>query len=283
LSILTFAKNIIMKFRYSLSITIVVFCLTLISWGYTGHRTIGQITENHLSENAKAAVKNLLGDESIAEACTWADDARKYPELKETANWHFLNMPLGLDFEQFKSMVDTLKQENVYSALIKAQATLKEKGTTRKQQVDALKFLMHFVGDIHQPMHISRAEDKGGNTIQVNYDGKGTNLHSLIDTRLLEHGGLKYDSLAINFDHIPKRKIRKWRKDPVINWAWESYQISSELYAEIDQMKSKNIDEAFYKKHMPMVEKRIQQAAARLSGLLNEIYKDGLPIEYQGK
>ncbi|RZL61655.1 MAG: hypothetical protein EOO93_12720 [Pedobacter sp.] len=267
-----------MKLRYILSSLFVVISLTLISWGYTGHKTIGQLTENYLTENAKNEIKNLLGDTTIAEACTWADDARKYPELKETANWHFLNLPLGLSFRDFKNTLDTLKQANLYSALLNAEATLKQNQVTKKQRTEALKFLMHFVGDIHQPMHVSRAEDKGGNTIQLNYEGKGTNLHSVIDTKLLEHNGFKYDSLAVQFSKIPKRKIRRWQRDPVINWAWESYQISSELYAEIDKMKSRNIGVEYYEKHYPMVELRIQQAAVRMAGLLNEIFKD-VPLE----
>ncbi|RNL52426.1 S1/P1 nuclease [Pedobacter jejuensis] len=263
-----------MKYRYPIAAILISLCLILISWGYTGHKTIGLLTENYLTPSAKTAIKDLLGDTSIADACTWADDARKYPELKETANWHFLNLLLGLNFDEFKNMVDTLKQANVYSALIKAEETLKQKDATKKQRTEALKFVLHFVGDIHQPMHVSRAEDKGGNTIQLNYEGKGTNLHSVIDTRLLEHSGLKYDSLALKFNKIPKRKVRKWQRDPPIKWAWESYQISSELYAEIDAMKTRNIGEEYYQKHIPMVERRIQQASIRLAGVLNEIFKD---------
>ncbi|WP_316829524.1 S1/P1 nuclease [Pedobacter aquatilis] len=267
-----------MKIRHSLSLLAVAVSLILISWGYTGHRTIGKITENYLGPAAKAGIQELLGNESIADACTWADDARKYPELKETANWHFLNLPLGLNFEEFKNMVDTMKQANVYSALIKAKETLKQPEATKKQKTEALKFVLHFVGDIHQPMHISRAEDKGGNTIQLNFDGKGTNLHSLIDTKLLERGGAKYDSIAVAFNHIPKRKIRKWQKDPIIKWAWESYQISSELYKEVDEMKSRNIGDEYYKKHIGIVRKRIQQASVRLAGLLNEAFENNTAV-----
>lgn len=268
-----------MKYRYPFVLLTATISLILMSWGYTGHRTIGRITESYLSANAKAAVKDLLGDEDIADAATWADEARKFPELKETANWHFLNLPLGLSYKDFKNMVDTMKQANVYSALIKAEGTLKQKTASKKEKINALKFVLHFVGDIHQPMHVSRAEDKGGNTIQLNYEGKGTNLHSLIDTKLLEHQGLKFDSLALKFNQIPKRKVRRWQKTPIIKWAWESYKISSKLYAEVDKMETRTIGDDYYKEHIGMVEERIQQASIRLAGLLNEIYKDGYQAE----
>jgi hypothetical protein len=263
-----------MKIKSFLSLAIISLSLILISWGYTGHRTIGQIAENHLNARAKTAVKNLLGDTSIADACTWADDARKDSAFKETGSWHFLNLPLGLNYEDFKAKVDTISQGNVYSALIKAEKDLTNKNSTKQQQVYALKFILHFVGDLHQPMHVSRAEDKGGNTIQLTYEDKGTNLHSLWDTKMLEHQGLTYTQLASKYDNIPEEQIKQWQSDPLMQWIWESYQISSELYAEIAQMNNNAIDEAYYEKHLPIIQKRIQQAGIRLAGVLNEIYKD---------
>ena len=262
-----------MKLKFLFPILAISLSLIFISWGYTGHRTIGLITEKHLTPNAKSAIKDLLGDTSIAEACTWADDARREPQYANTANWHFLNIPLGLNYEDFKKYVDTVKTENVYSALKNAETQLTDKNTSKQQKIHALKFMMHFVGDLHQPMHISREEDKGGSTIQVNYNDKGTNLHSLWDTRMLEKEGLTFDQLAVKFDTISESDIKQWQSDPVVQWMWESYQISTQLYAEIEQMNKKVIDDAYYQKHMPTVQKRMQQASIRLAGLLNKIYK----------
>lgn len=264
---------ITMKTKYFAPLLLVTFALILISWGYTGHRTIGKITENHLTDKAKLAVKNLLGDTSIADACTWADDARKEPAFKETGDWHFLNLPLGLNYQQFTKYVDTVSKGNVYSALLNAEKTLRDKKTSKQQQVYALKFILHLVGDLHQPMHISRAEDKGGNTIQLNYEEKGTNLHSLWDTKLLEHQGLSYVQLAEKYDQISAADIKQWQNEPVMQWIWESYQISSALYAEVDGMNKRVIDDAYYQKHLPTIQKRIQQAAIRLAGILNKIYQ----------
>ncbi len=263
-----------MKLKRLFPIAFVFVSLLLISWGYTGHRTIGQIAQNHLNLKAKQAVKNLLGDTSLAEACTWADDARKEPEFASTANWHFINLPLGLSFTDFKNYLDTLSQENVYSAFNNAKKELTNPESTRLQKVHALKFMLHFIGDIHQPMHVGRAEDKGGNTIQLNYNEKGTNLHSLWDTKMLENQGLTYDQLATKYDTVPATDIKQWQNDSALQWLWESYQLSSELYAEVDTMNKRVIDEAYYQKHLPQVEKRIQQAAIRIAGVLNEIYPE---------
>ena len=252
-----------------------VVSIFLLSWGVTGHRTIGKIAENHLSGKAKAAIQGLLGNESLADVSTWADEVRSQPEYKQTGSWHFLNLPLGLTYPEFQKQVEAMKESNVYSALQQNEQELMSKNTTRTQKIEALKFIVHFVGDLHQPMHISRAEDKGGNTIQLSYEGKGMNLHSLWDTYLLEHQGLSYEQLAEKYDQVTPQQIKQWQSDPLMKWIWESYEISSRLYAEVDAMKGRSIDEAYYKAHIGIIGDRIQKAGIRLAGVLNEIFKNG--------
>ncbi len=250
----------------------------LISWGVTGHRTIGRIAENHLSAQARAAVNELLGTASLADVSTWADEVRSQPEYRHTSSWHFLNLPLGLSYSQFEQQVQEMTGDNVYSALLNQEHILGDRTTTKEQKADALKYIVHFVGDIHQPMHVSRAEDKGGNTIQLNYQGEGANLHSLWDTKLLEHQGLTYEQLAEKYDHASPAQIRQLQSDPLMKWIWESYEISSRLYAEIDAMKSRSIDDSYYQSHISIIQERIGQAGIRLAGVLNQIFQNGLPV-----
>lgn len=262
-----------MKIKIWFPTALTIGALCLISWGYTGHRTIGIITENHLTPKAKATIKDLLGDTAIADACTWADDARREPSLANTANWHFVNLPAGLSYQQLKKFLDTTTTANVYSALLDAEKKLVNTANTRQEKIRALKFLMHFVGDLHQPMHVGRAADKGGNTIQLNYNGKGTNLHSLWDTKLLESQGLQYNQLGEKYKSIDEKTVQKWQSAPIIDWVWESYQISNALYAEVDGMSKRTIDDTYVKKHLPTVERRLQQSAVRLAGMLNKVFR----------
>jgi len=250
----------------------------LLSWGVTGHRTIGKIAENHLSPNAKAGVQSLLGNETLADVATWADEVRSQPEYRVTGSWHYLNLPLGLSYSEFQQKVEGMTQDNVYSALLKLEHAVVDKTTPREKKVEALKFIVHFVGDLHQPMHVSREEDKGGNTIQLNFNGQGTNLHSLWDTKLIERQGLTYEELAVKYDHASPAEIRQWQSDPLIRWIWESYEISSKLYAEVDAMKGRGIDDAYYQAHIAIVQARIEQAGIRLAGVLNELFKNG-PVD----
>jgi S1/P1 Nuclease len=258
--------------------TLVAFVLSvaLLSWGVTGHRTIGMIAAGHLSPKAKAAVHELIGDTTLAEISTWADEVRSQPAYRNTAPWHYINLPLGLGFTDFEAKVKGMTQENVYSALRQQERILGSTSSTRAQKVEALKFIVHFVGDLHQPMHVSREEDKGGNTIQLNYDGNGTNLHALWDSKLIDHQGLTYEEMAAKYDHATPAQIKQWQSDPLIQWIWESYQASSKLYEEVDSMKSRAIDDGYYQAHIAIVEDRIEKAGIRLAGVLNEIFTTGL-------
>lgn len=248
------------------------FCLigasiALISWGFKGHRAVATIAQKHLTSNTAYVVSAYLKGESMAEVATWADEN----ENNMTAAWHFLNLPLGLTHEQFVKAVGE-SDNNVYSAILKTEASLTDKSLTPDQKNEALKYLIHLVGDAHQPMHVSRKEDKGGNTIQVRFDDKGTNLHSLWDSKLIDHEGLSESDIIKTYDAATAAQVRQWQSDSPMEWIWESYQISSELYAQVKP--GQNIDEAYYQKYIPVIRRRIDQAGIRLAGELNKLFNN---------
>jgi len=249
-----------------------IFCLTsisivLISWGFKGHRAIASIAQRHLTSNTAYVVSAYLRGESMSDVATWADENRN----SATAPWHFLNLPPGLTHEQFIKTISE-SDNNVYTAFLKAEANLKDKSLSADQKNEALKYLIHLVGDAHQPMHISRKEDKGGNTIQVQFDGKGTNLHALWDSKLIDHEGLSEAEIARNYDVATPAQIKQWQADSPMEWIWESYQISNELYEQVKT--GQNIDEAYYQKYIQVVRKRIDQAGIRLAGELNRLFNN---------
>ncbi len=193
-----------------------------------------------------------------------------------TGSWHYINLPLGLNYTDFQKQVEGMSEANVYSALLQQEQIVTDKSTTREQKIVALKFIVHFVGDLHQPMHVSRAEDKVGNTIQLNYNGQGTNLHSVWDSKLIEHEGGDYQQFAAKYDKASPAEIKQWQSDPVIKWIWESYTITSKLYAEVDAMKSRSIDDSYYTAHIGIIHERLEQAGVRLAGVLNTLFKNGV-------
>ena len=151
------------------------------AWGNEGHQVVALIAEKHLTPKAKQEVESLLAQESgstLASIASWADDIKS----PATGAWHYVNLPQGdchyvaaRDCPDGKCVVAALeKQVRIYRSRASAAERLK-----------ALKYIVHFVGDVHQPLHAGRAEDKGGNTYQLQAFGRGTNLHALWDSGLL--------------------------------------------------------------------------------------------------
>ena len=184
--------------RTFITLVIGFLLLSLSSWGPEGHSTIALIAQNHLTPKARSAVNAILGNQPMSSISSWADDYRNIDT--STGGWHFLNLQLGLNQADFRKATLGQSTPNVYNQLNRL---IKEIATTtdnNKKAMD-LKFIVHFVGDAHQPMHISRAADRGGNLIHITFLGKATNLHSLWDSGLLNDDQRDFNQLASKVDH----------------------------------------------------------------------------------
>ncbi|WP_151086550.1 S1/P1 nuclease [Hymenobacter baengnokdamensis] len=246
--------------------------LRLWAWGVEGHRAIGNIAEHHLSEKARRQVADLLGTQTLTLVSTQPDEMRYLPQYKETGPWHYVNTPLGLAHDQFITTVKAQTEANAYNILLLKIKEMKDPAKTREQRAEALIFVVHIVGDVHQPMHVSRAEDKGGNDIKMTYRGKDTNLHSLWDSGLLDYQGLTYTEMGQQYSVIPEALRKNWQAtaDPA-EWLFESYTLATQLYAEAAQ--NPNPDFRYFPAHADMMKQRIQQAGIRLAAVLNEAFK----------
>ncbi|WP_311954606.1 S1/P1 nuclease [Mucilaginibacter terrae] len=253
-----------MKKRTILSAGLAFAALGLISWGFKGHRAVATIAQNHLNASVAYVASAYLKGEQMEAVSTWADENRD----PKTAPWHYINLPLGLSRDAFVKAVQE-SDNNVYTAILKTEATLKDVNASDEAKNEAMKYLIHLVGDAHQPMHVSRKEDKGGNTIQVRFDNKGTNLHSLWDSKLIDKEGLGQEDIVKTYDTATPAEIKKWQSDSPFEWLWESYQITTELYA--NAKPGQNIDDVYYQKYIPVIHKRIDQAGIRLAGELNRL------------
>lgn len=250
----------------------IVAVFALVSWGPVGHRTVATIAYNHLTPQAKAGIRKLIGDTSLADISTWADEVRSSnPAYASTAPWHFLNLKSGYTYDQFADAVSKAPKPNVYTALQKCEADLKSDTTSPGNRAIALKFVVHLVGDLHQPMHVSHAEDLGGNRIQVKLFDYQTNLHSVWDSGLLRQHSLTLDMYAAEWDKATPQQIATWQHDDMLKWLYESYVISEQIYADV--AKNPNLGDKYYNEAMPIVAKRIEQGGIRLAGVLNDILK----------
>jgi len=249
----------------------------LFAWGGEGHQVVALIAEERLTEKAQSAIHELLGDDvniSDAEIASWADQIKR--ERRRTSPWHYVNIPFdseGLDLKR-----DGSDGNNIVDRIESFQKLLADTSKPKEARVEALKFLVHLVGDIHQPLHcIDRAGDKGGNgrlCFLVEVKGKATNLHSVWDTALLRRyiGRTPIADYAdkLNTD-IDDRKAKDFTNGDVVAWANESWKTANEhVYPGVPAdgpppvLGQKYVDDA-----RVVVEEQLKRGGVRLAVILN--------------
>ncbi len=240
-------------------------------WGTNGHRIVGQIAENHLSKKARNAIQEILGTESPGLVSNWADFIKSDTSYNYLNPWHYINLKKGLDYEEFKTLLVKDTSTDAYTKLSFLVSELKRPTLDRKKKLMYLKLLIHIVGDVHQPMHVSRAEDQGGNRIKVIWFNDSTNLHSVWDDKLLELQKLSYTEYAISLDHTSPKERKEWQEQPITSWFYESYTIAGQLYNEITQP-NQRLSYRYNYDHVEIMNRQLLKAGIRLAGLLNDIF-----------
>lgn len=238
------------------------------AWGQTGHRVVGQIAQSHLTEKAQHKVKEILGAETLAQVSTWPDEIKTGTQWKDTIPWHYLSIPKGQTIDKAKRPTEG----DVLFAIDKFTNVLKDSKSSKEEKTNALKFLVHFVGDIHQPLHVGRMEDEGGNKIDVKYFFYKANLHKVWDEYLINQEELSFTEYASFIDHASKEEIALWQKSAALDWYKESFEIRNEIYTDIEGMKKRELSYPYVSKYIPVVHKRLLQGGVRLAGLLNTLF-----------
>ncbi len=238
------------------------------AWGPLGHQTVGEIAARHLSPQAHAMVEDLLGDRAgpaLREASTWADDLRAAEGMGITGPFHYVNFPRASC--TYVARRDCPGGRCVVAAMSRFAAQLRD-GDTREARADGLKWVLHLVADLHQPLHAGHADDRGGNDFQVRWEGEGTNLHALLDTGLLRAPGRRPVPFAgdlLERLHAPDDSTARWSDDAPIRWAEESCRLVPSVYPQ-----SPRIDRAYAARTRALLEQRLLLAGLRLAALLDE-------------
>jgi hypothetical protein len=266
-----------MKMPSLLSTGALVLALTLVStdalaWGAQGHRLVARVAEARLTPQARAEVDRLLANEptpTLAAIAPWADELRaKDPGLgKRSAGWHYVN--IGEDDCHYEVERHCRGGNCVVEALKVQTAILGDRSRSDAERAQALKFVVHFVGDIHQPMHAGYGHDKGGNDFQVQFNGRGTNLHSLWDSGMLNTLKLDDDQYTQRLNALRAPKVGKHSRIDVdaVKWAEASCRIAIAPGVYPPQ---RTLPAEYAATYLPVAESELRLAGERLAVLLND-------------
>lgn len=242
------------------------------AWGVLGHRIVGEIAESHLQPNARKAIKQILGNETLAMSANWADFIKSDSSYNYLGPWHYVNLPEGLDKKGLSSFLDKFTEPNIYNKTNEMVELLKNPKTPADKKVFALRMLVHLIGDMHQPMHTARKEDLGGNRIYVTWFGQRSNLHRVWDEQLIDFQQLSYTEYVNAINFTTPEKTKHWNQGSIKDYIFESYEICNKIYAE----GIKKDDRLSYKYNFQWIDTVNQQllkGGIRLANILNEIYK----------
>ena len=240
------------------------------AWGVLGHRIVGQIADSYLSKNTKREIFKILGNESVAIASNWPDFIKSDPAYKYLDTWHYINLKGGLSETALKNYLATDTVTDAYTKINWLSTQLKNRELEQDKKVFYLRLLIHIVGDIHQPMHIGRVEDRGGNNVKVNWFKDPSNLHSVWDSKLIDFQQLSYTEYASSINYTTKTLRKEWQAEPVIDWIWQSYQHAEKIYA--DTKPDSNLSYDYNFKFISVVNQQLLKGGVHLAGLLNEIF-----------
>lgn len=187
---------------------LLLLSLSSMAYDAMGHRIIADIAYNNLSAKAKKQCDRVLGKNGLIYAATWPDEIRSDKQYDYSYKWHYQNLKDSLSIDQIEQLYKnpTAEGEHLFFAIQEMQTRLKK----NKNDAEALKFLVHFMADLHQPMHLGRAEDLGANKISVQWFGKSTNLHAVWDGSITESQKMSYSEysrfLQDSFEKVKTQK-----------------------------------------------------------------------------
>ena len=239
------------------------------SWGLTGHRIIGEIAQNHLSKNAQKELKKIIGKETLAWWSNWPDFIKSDTSWKHAEAWHYVNVTPGMTKDSFVAALKALPGKSLYSQLYETMAQLKDRNLSREQRQIALRFLVHLVGDLHQPLHVGHAADLGGNRIVVYWFDRKVNLHSLWDTWLVDNQQYSYSEYARLLDIASDEQLKAWRAGSIEDWLYESHLLAEKIYASA-KMEEK-LGYRYNFQYVKMMEEQLLKGGVRLAALLNQV------------
>ncbi|SHM68902.1 S1/P1 nuclease [Mucilaginibacter sp. OK098] len=257
--------------KLAIGIAIIYAPLQSMAWGAEGHRICGQIADSYLSPQARKAIKEILGNESIAITSNWADFIKSDPDFNYLSSWHYIDFDKAYTLPEMQDFLAHDTKVDAYTKLNFLITELKKKDLSKENRLLYLRMLIHIIEDVHQPMHTAHTDDKGGNDFKVNWFNTPTNLHSIWDSQLIEFQQLSYTEYTNAINHATLAQRNEWQKAPIAQWLYESNQIAEKLYTEIKPGDTLN-GYKYNFNHIDTLNNQLLKAGVRLAGVLNQLF-----------
>lgn len=265
-------------------------------WGANGHRIVAHICDLHLTDSAKKGVKEILGNEFIEEAANWPDYIKSESGWRFANEWHYTTVnedksisDIRKEYSEDTKINDALEAMDLMLAILKddKDATEYLEGLMDKNKANALNnstkatalaFLVHLVGDIHQPLHVGKNKDQGGNKITVLFFDEKTNVHSVWDTHIIEHEKLSYTEFSRFINKLTPEEITALQEDAIDEWARESIVVREHIYDTLYDYTDRDsglpeFSWNYQHDNIPIVEERLVTAGVRLAGIINKLFE----------
>lgn len=236
-------------------------------WSKMGHRAVGEVAEKHLSRKAKRAIGKLLNGQSLATVSNFADEIKADSTYRKFSAWHYVNFPADKKYTD----VEPSQYGDLIIGIEKCIEIVKDKKSSKQDKAFYLKMLVHLIGDLHQPMHVGRLEDKGGNDIQVQWFNKGSNLHKVWDTNMINDYGMSYTELAASLPRLTEAQKKSIQQGGIYDWVEDSQDVANKVYDSVE------VGEKLFYRYSYVwwdtVEIQLQKGGLRLAKVLNELFE----------
>ena len=262
-----------MKTMRKLLLAAILFYMPLhsMAWGVLGHRIVAEIANSYLSNKARKQIQRILGNESMAMTSNWPDFIKSDTSYNYLSPWHYINLREGLTEAAIELHLQQDTTVNAYTKIGWLTEQLKVKELPADKKLMYLRLLIHLVGDVHQPMHVGRFEDLGGNRIRVQWFNSPTNLHVIWDEKLIDFQQLSYTEYVKAINHTTREQRKAWQAEPPSRWIIDSYNIAQKLYAGITTPDQK-LSYRYNFDHVQILNDQLLKGGVHLAGLLNQIF-----------
>lgn len=251
--------------RYLFSLFVLSVSMYAGAWGMLGHRVVGQVAEEHLTEKAKQRVSEILGDMTLAEVSNWMDDIKSDHRYDSLRPWHYTTIPTGKTYAE----ITPSEKGDVVQGIKHVINGIKSGQLSSKEEREYIMILVHLIGDVHQPLHVGTGEDRGGNDVKVEWFWESSNLHRVWDSGLIESMQYSYTELTDLVNHPTEQEVNDWQLKGVEDWANECLEFRDGIY---DFPSSKKLNYEYRYQHWSTVKQQLCKGGVRLAGVLNELY-----------